>query len=102
MKITLIGEFKQCLSCEMEKSRQKQFPKIITHQSTICGEMIYMDIIYINHASFGGYKYWRLVVDEATRFKWSKFVTFKNEMALMIVNRIKEMNQLNMKVSYVR
>ena len=41
----------------------------------------YTDISSIDAKSVGGGKYWILIVDEATKFKWSIFVKKKIEIA---------------------
>ena len=41
--------------------------------SSIAGERMYIDISSIQQISFGGAQYWLLIVDEATKMKWSYF-----------------------------
>ena len=50
----------------------------------------------------GGSNFWILVVDQATKYKWSRFVKFKDEMATTINNIIKMIEKKGNKVRYVR
>ena len=61
-----------------------------------------MDIIYINSPSMGGSNYWVLIVDQATKFKWSFFVKFKDEMAETISEMIKKIIASGKEVIFVR
>lgn len=76
MGIKLVGTFLTCHACAMGKACQKNIVRFNTHQSTIIGEHIYVDISYITHARYGGAKYWVLVIDEYTKYKWCKFIIF--------------------------
>ena len=49
--------------------------------SDIPGEWLYMDISSIKAISIGGSKFWCLLVDEATKMKWSFFLKEKSDLS---------------------
>ena len=47
-------------------------------------------------------QYWILMVEEESKYKWSKFVRLRSEMASIIIERLLCMRQLNKKVRFIR
>ena len=61
------GDFNPCESCAMGKARQRNLGRVDEEKrSTIPGERMGFDISSVKTESFGGSKYWLLVVDHAT------------------------------------
>ncbi len=50
---------------------------------------ILLDISSVKGKSYGGSKFWILVIDEATDMKWSFFVKKKNKLAEKVIGLIK-------------
>ena len=63
----------KCLSCSLEKIRQKNIPKKNKNTATQPGGRMYLDISSIKDERFGGRKHWAMLVDEATKGKHSFF-----------------------------
>jgi hypothetical protein len=70
----LFGELKTCKQCAISKARQKNINKEWKGSSQIPGERLYIDISSIKNASYGGSKFWALVVDDYTDYCWSIFL----------------------------
>ena len=65
-------------------------PKKNEKRIKTAGERLYLDVSYINGVSMGGAKFWLLVVNEVTRYKWSFFMNKKSELASTVANLIKQ------------
>ena len=98
----LEGKMKTCVSCAISKAKQKSVPKTTKTHATIRGERLCIDISYVKNASFGGVKYWLLVVDEATDFKWSYFLKSKDETSECMSSLLNELQQKGIVVKYIR
>ena len=83
------GVVMKCLSCSLEKIRQKNIPK--KNENTVMkpGERMYLDISSMNDESFGGRKRWAMLVDEVTRYKHSFFLKKKLDQIEMISSLLK-------------
>ena len=75
-KVNLTGKVNNCLSCSLEKIRQKYIPKKNEDKSNKAGEMMYLDIFSMRKPSMGGRQHWAMLVDEATKCK-KRFVLRK-------------------------
>lgn len=102
MGINLDGEEETCESCALAKSKQKNVPKVNLHKSEILGERIYVDISYIQSLSMGRSTYWVMEIDEASRFKISKFIPVKKNMSMAVLQIAKEYKSYGKAVKYVR
>ena len=56
-------------------------PKHDANHSTIPGEIIHVDISYTLAKIMGGDKYWDLMVDQETRYKYSEFLKTTDQMS---------------------
>ena len=74
--VKLTGSFKTCASCAKAKARQANIPKSIPEEkrSKKPGERLMFDVSSIKKKSFGGAKFWLLIMDDATGFIWSHFI----------------------------
>ena len=82
-------QFPNCVSCSVEKIRQKNVPKENTNKSTTPGA--------------GGNRHWALIVDEATKYKKSIFLKKKNDQIEVIIDWLKELkNKYKIEVQQIR
>ena len=88
-KVNLTGTVNNCLSCSLEKTRQKNILKKNEDKSENPGERMYLDISSMRKPSMGGRQHWVMLVDEATKYKKSFFLKKKNEQVQPIFDWIK-------------
>ena len=88
-KVNLTGKVNNCLSCSLEKIRQKYITKKNEDKSKNPGERMYLDISSMRKPSMGGRQLWVMLVDEATKYKKSFFLKKKNEQVEPIIDQIK-------------
>ena len=98
----LKGKMIPCISCSIAKAKQKSVPKRAQSPSTVRGERLFIDISSVRGKSYGGVKFWLLVVDEATNFKWSKFLKTKDETSQVMITLLQELKDQGVKVKYIR
>ena len=97
--IELSGTIPNCVSCSIEKIRQKNIPKENANKSTIPGDRMCLDISSMTQASLGGNKHWALMVDEATKYKKSFSLQKNNDQIEVIIDWLKELkNKYKIKV----
>ena len=65
--VNVTGIVTKCLSCSLEKIRQKNIPKKNENTAKDPGERMYLDISLIKDKSLGGRRHWEMLVDETTR-----------------------------------
>ncbi len=100
-KIT--GTFKPCSNCQTAKSKQNSVMKETGTKSTIPGERIFIDTSSVRTKSFGGSKFWLLVVDDCTDVAWSAFLRKKSDQVDRIVDLIKDLAKKHKTtVKYIR
>ena len=85
-KVDLTGNVNNCLSCSLEKIRQKIIPKKNEDKSENPGERMYLDISSMRKPSMGGRQHWVMLV---AKYKKSFFLKKKNEQVEPIINWIK-------------
>ena len=103
--IKLSGKFNPCSDCAKGKAKQANVPKGVPDEkrSKLPGERFFLDISSIKSRSFGGSKFWLLVVDDATGYKFSYFLKRKSETAAKVITLIKHLKAtLNYQVKYIR
>ena len=88
-KVNLTGKVNNCLSCSLEKIRQKNIPKKNEDKSKNPGERMFLDISSIRKPSMAGRQHWVMLVNEATKYKKSFFLKKKNEQVDPIIDWIK-------------
>ena len=88
-KVDLTGKVNNCLSCSLEKIRQKIIPNKNEEKNKNRGERMYLDISSMRKPSMGGRQHWVMLVDEATKYKKSVFLKKKNEQVEPIIDWIK-------------
>ena len=80
-KVDLTGKVNNCLSCSLEKTRQKNIPKKNEDKSKNPGERMYLDISSMRKPSMGGRQHWVMLK--------SFFLKKKNEQVEPIIDWIK-------------
>jgi len=78
--IALRGTFEKYENCAISKIQRKNIPKGSINKSKDKGRRVYLDISSIQTNSYGGSKYWTLLVDEATCRVWSIFLKAKSNL----------------------
>ena len=86
--VQLTGVVAKCLSCSLEKIRQKNIPKKNENTATKPGERMYLDLSSIQDESFSGRKHWAMLVDEMTKCIHSFFLKKKSDQIEMIRSRL--------------
>ena len=76
----LKGSFEECEDCAQAKARQRNLGQAIEEsRAKKVGERLHMDISSIKSESFGGAKYWLLIMDEFSGYCWSHMLIAKSE-----------------------
>ena len=71
--IKVTGTLEPCEDCKLSKARQKNVTKLSEGTATAPGERLCVDISSVRDVSFGGNKFWILVLDDKTDMIWSMF-----------------------------
>jgi hypothetical protein len=102
--IKLVGNFEVCGDCARAKARQKNIPKINTGVTTTTkGERLLFDISSIRSTSYGGSKFWLLIIDDYTDKSWSYFLTSKAQLSTKLLGLIKHLKATyGIQVKYLR
>ena len=102
--VKLVGKFEVCSACAEAKARQKNVPKSVTEdrRCNVVGERLHMDISSIKARSFGGAKYWLLVLDEATGYAFSFFLKKKSDTAHTILKLVRDLQTKGKQVKKIR
>jgi hypothetical protein len=100
---TVKGTFNPCADCQMAKSKQNAVTKESDTRSTIPGERLFIDTSSVKAKSFGGSKFWLLVVDDCTDVAWSAFLNKKSDQVERITVLVKELEKKHkITVKYIR
>ena len=92
----------KCLSCSLEKIRQKNIPKKIESTTKNPRERMYLDISSIKDESLGVRRHWAMLVDEATRCKHSFFLRKISDQIDMVSSLLKGLkNKYNIHVKFI-
>jgi len=80
--IKVTGVLDPCEDCKLSKARQKNVTKVSEGTAVVePGERLCLDISSVRDISFGGNKFWILVLDDKTDMIWSIFVKYKSKLA---------------------
>ena len=93
--ITLQGPFPSCESCVLSKMKQKSVQKYTETKALDKGERLFMDISHVSGKISGGSKYWLLIVDEATQFQWSYFLSSKKQTKMKLIELVTDLKASN-------
>lgn len=100
--IKLSGDLDKCYECAISKAKATKISKINNNKSTTKGERLYVDISYIKQKSYGGSKFWLLIVDEATGMSWSSFLKEKSQLPEKVIGFVKKLAKENIMVKFIR
>ena len=90
--IDLTGTMDACESCILGKARQKNVGKGNEEKrETEPGKRLFFDVSSIKNVSYGGSKFWLLVVDDATDCCFSFFLKKKSDVPETMVRMIKQL-----------
>jgi len=92
----------ECVNCGQAKIARKFLNKLSTTKSTVPGQRIFVDISSVSTKSFGGSKFWVLVVDEYTSKKWAGFISSKDLIGKCLSTIIESENKLVSNIRYIR
>jgi hypothetical protein len=62
--VSLKGEFRPCFDCATAKIKQSRIAKVSHTTTSKPSEHIYIDISSVKTVSYGGSKFWLLIVDD--------------------------------------
>ena len=100
--LNVTGVVTKCLSCSLEKIRQKNIPKKNEDTTTNPGERMYLDISSIMDESLGGRRHWAILVDEATRYKHSFFLKKKSDSVDKVSSWLKQLkDKYNIQMKFI-
>jgi hypothetical protein len=91
----VIGTFDTYEACSIGKAKEKNVNKQWKGGSSVPGERLYVDISSIQGVSFGGAKFWALVVDDFSSYCCSYFLRAKSELKERILDFLKELKNIN-------
>ena len=101
---TLTGEFNVCQACAEAKAKQKLINKttnIEERKDWNPGEKLWMDVSSTKHTSYGGAKFWFLIVDDKTDYCWSYFLKKKNELSEKLENLVMKLKSFGIKIKKI-
>ena len=94
-----------CQACAEAKARQKSINKttnIEERKDWNPGEKLWMDVSSIKHTSYGGAKFWFLIVDDKTDYCWSYFLKKKNELSQKLENLVMKLKSFGIEIKKIR
>ena len=76
----------------MAKAHYKRLKKITNREVSDVGELICSNISSVKTISYGGSKFWLLIVDCFMKMKWLFFIKQKDDQYNIIIKFIKNLN----------
>ena len=102
MQIKLVGELAACFECSTSAARQKNVQKITLTKETRIAQRIYLDSSSVKITSYGGNKFWVLVVCGYTNKSWSIMVKKKNLQVEPLMNLLRLLLKNGTPVEFIR
>ena len=100
--ITLTGDPMPCSHCQEAKAKRKPFLMTNATKATQPGERLHYDLSHPLDQSLGGSRYWALLVDQFSKYKITTFLKKKTELGDFIIKTIKQIQNQNMQVKFLR
>jgi hypothetical protein len=100
--LSLNGEFKTYEQRVLIKSRQNNVNKEWKGETQVSGERLYVDISSIKDLSYGGSKFWVLIVDHYTDYSRSIFLMNKSELKNKMLKPLTDLNIAGIDVEFIR
>ena len=88
LKVT--GAFQKCENCAISKARRMNLNKERVERSKTRGFRLFIDVSSIKTVSFGGKKFWLLILDDCTDCCFSFFLKSKDEVSTKVREFIQE------------
>jgi hypothetical protein len=98
----LRGEFQTCEECTIAKVGQSNVNKDWKGGSQILGQRLHYDISSVIDSSYGGSKFWALIVDDYTDFCWSIFLKNKSDLKEKMFSMLTDLSIAGIDVKYIR
>ena len=80
-----------CMSCAIEKSKQKKVAKWTQTKASKPGERLFIDISSMKERSLGGSKFWALIVDDYSDYMWGRFFNKKSDLSENVMPILKKL-----------
>jgi hypothetical protein len=100
--LKLKGDFKVCKDCAIAKARQKNINKDWKGGSQVPGDRFYLDIISIRDESYGGSRFWVLLVDDCTDYCWSIFLKHKSDLRSKVMTLLTDLKIAGVDAKHIR
>ena len=100
--IELTGKLMVCEGCSLAKSRAKSIKKITENKSERPGERLFIDTSGPFSKTIKGNRYWIKIVDDYSRYSWSRFVKKKSELPDKVISVMKTILALGYKIKKIR
>jgi hypothetical protein len=98
----LSGVLETCEECAIAKPQQKNVNKNWLGSSNVPCEQLYIDISSIKERSFGGAKFWALIVDKCTDYCWSFVLKNKSDLKGRVRTLITDLKIAGLNVKFIR
>jgi hypothetical protein len=96
------GNFETCERRAIAMVRQKNVNKNWLGSSNVPGERLYIDISSIKERSFGGAKFWDLIVDDCTDYCWSFVMKNKSDLKSKIKTLLTDLKIASLVLTFIR
>jgi hypothetical protein len=96
------GDFDTCEQCSIAKARQKNVNKNWLGSGNLPWERLYVYISLIQERSFGGAKFWALIVDDDSDYCWSFVLKNKLDLKVKINTLLTDLMIANWNVRFIR
>ena len=93
---------KSCAGCGYAKGQQKNIPKETAKCASVIGERLFIDLSGPFTISPRGNRYWCLIIDDATRKCWSRFIRAKSDIGTPLEEILIKLNGRGNKVQNLR
>ncbi|KAJ8566648.1 hypothetical protein ON010_g6474 [Phytophthora cinnamomi] len=83
----------KCMACEEAKAKRMAFKRQVGKRASECGARLMSDVCYVGIATPGRAKYFQLVQDEASRYKWVFLLNKKSEAAENVIVLVRQLEK---------
>jgi hypothetical protein len=96
------GNFETCEEYSDAKARQNNVNKNWLNSSDVPGERLYIDISSIAEKSFGGAKFWALIIDDDSDYCWSFILKRKSDLKEKVKTLLTDLQIAGLNVKFIR
>jgi hypothetical protein len=96
------GEFETCEEYAISKVQQKNVNKNWSGSSNVPGGQVYINISSIKERSFGGAKFWALIVSACTDYCWSFLLKNKSDLKRKVNTILTDFKIVGLNVKFIR